>query len=259
MFLYAGKVLFALATPLTLAIVALLVAALSGSGRRNSRLFAGFAALLLFVGSSERFPTFLFQELERPYIGTSIGSASIAQAIVVSGGYLRIETNLPRPIEMGSTADRLLCAAQLYRAGKAPLILLSGGNIPFFIPAAAPPESIAARDILEQWGIPQSAILIEGGSRSTHENAEFSYRILAAHGINRILLVTSAAHMRRAAATFRKTGLTVIPFAADFVAESPTPDLVLSWIPNATSLAGSGAALKEWAGLLVYRLRGWAI
>jgi uncharacterized SAM-binding protein YcdF (DUF218 family) len=258
MFLYAGKVLSALATPLALAIVALAVAALSGSGRRVPRALAAVAGLLLFFCSSERCSSFLLRALEQPYTGTSIDSASRAQAIVVLGGYLRTETRIPRPIEVGSAADRLLCAAQLYRAGKAPLILLSGGNVPFLSSSAVPPEAVAARGILEQWGIPRSDILIEAGSRSTHENAEFSYRILAEKGITRILLVTSAYHMRRASGAFRRTGLTVIPFAADFLAESETSDLPLSLLPGAANLVGSGIAVKEWSGILAYRLRGWS-
>jgi uncharacterized SAM-binding protein YcdF (DUF218 family) len=257
MFLYAGKVLSALAAPLTLAITALAVAALSGPGRRRvSRTLAAIAGLLLFVFSSERCSNFLLRLLEQPYAGTSVDSASTAQAIVVLGGYLRVETRIPRQIEIGSTADRLLCAAQLYRARKAPLILLSGGNVPFLASSATPPE--AASGILQQWGVPQSDILIEGDSRSTRENAEFSRRILAEKGISRILLVTSAYHMRRASGTFRQAGLTVIPFAADFIAEGDTPDLPLSLLPTATSLVNSGIAIREWSGLLVYRVRGWA-
>jgi uncharacterized SAM-binding protein YcdF (DUF218 family) len=256
MFLYSEKVLSALATPLVFAIAVLLIAAISG--RRIPRALAGFTAVLLLVCSSEDCSNLLIRTLEQPYTGTSIGSASSAQAIVVLGGYLRIKTRLPRPIEIGSAADRLLGAAELYRAGKAPLILLSGGNIPFLASSTTPPEAVAASDILEEWGIPRSAILIEDRSQDTHENAEFSHSILAEKGISRILLVTSAFHMRRASGAFRQTGLTVIPFAVDFVTQSGTPDVLFSLLPNANSLAGFGLAFREWSGFLFYRLKGWA-
>lgn len=256
MFLYVGKLLSALATPIVLAIVALIIAAASGS-RRVPRAIAVLSALLLFVCSSPQFSNLLVRTLEQPYSGTDVASAPTAQAIVVSGGYLRIEMGIPRHIEIGSTADRLLCAAELYRAAKAPLILLSGGNISFLTSSDTPAEAVAARDILEQWGIPRSAILVEGQSQSTHENAEFSHRILDEHGITRILLVTSALHMRRASATFRRAGLTVSPFAADFLGQSASSDLVLSLIPSAGALVDTGSAIKEWSGYFVYRLRGW--
>ena len=203
MFLYAGKLLSALATPIVLAILSLSIAAFAGT-RRAPRLVAGFSALILFFCGSPHFSRLLIHTLEQPYSGTDVGSASTAQAIVVLGGYLRIEMGLPRHIEIGSAGDRLLCAAELYRAGKAPLILLSGGNVSFLESFAAPPEAKAASGVLEEWGIPQSAILVEGRSQSTHENAEFSKRVLVERGITRVLLVTSALHMRRASASFRR-------------------------------------------------------
>jgi uncharacterized SAM-binding protein YcdF (DUF218 family) len=222
-------------------------------------MLAAFAALILVAFGSEACSKFLLRTLEQPYIGTSINSAPSVPIIVVLGGYLRIEDSTPRPIEIASAADRLLCAAELYRAGKAPLILLSGGNVSFLSRSRTLPEAVAASRILEGWGIPQSAILIEDRSQSTHENAEFSHHVLAERGINRILLVTSAVHMRRASGSFRKTGLTVIPFAADFLAESNAPEMVLSLFPSAGGLMDSGLAIKEWSGLIVYRLRKWSI
>jgi uncharacterized SAM-binding protein YcdF (DUF218 family) len=221
-------------------------------------MLAALAALTLIAFGSGACSKFLLRTLEQPYIETSINSTPSVPIIVVLGGYLRIEDSTPRPIEIGSAADRLLCAAELYRAGKAPIILLSGGNASFLSKSGSLPEAVAASRILEEWGIPQSAILIEDRSQSTRENAEFSHRILAERGINRILLVTSAVHMRRASGSFRKTGLTVIPFAADFLAESNAPDMVLSLFPSASGLVDSGLAIKEWSGLIVYRLRGWS-
>jgi uncharacterized SAM-binding protein YcdF (DUF218 family) len=255
MFLYTGKVLSTIATPLGFAIAALVVAAFSG--RRVPRAIAALAALSLLFFSSGLCSRLLLRTLEDPYVLTSVSSASSAQAIVVLGGYLRIETRIPRPVEIGSAADRLYCAAQLYHAGKAPLILLSGGNVAFLSSPTAPSEASAASGVLEEWGIPPSAILIEGQSQNTHENAEFSHRILAERGINRILLVTSAFHMRRASASFRRTGLAVLPVAADFMAQAEGSDLPLSLLPNANALADSGLAIKEWTGLIVYRFRGW--
>jgi uncharacterized SAM-binding protein YcdF (DUF218 family) len=255
MLLYIGKLLSAIATPLDLVILALAIAVFSR--RRALRTAAALAALPVLLCGSERFSKILLRTLEEPYTGTSVGSAASAQAIVVLGGYLRFESAVPRPIEIGGAGDRLLCAAELYRAGKAPVILLSGGNVPFLSSAGVPPEAATASGILEEWGIPSSAILIEGRSGNTHENAELSYRILSEKGITRVLLVTSARHMRRASGSFRQTGLTVIPFAADFLGQSETPDLLLSLIPNASALVDSGSAIKEWSGLLVYRLRGW--
>jgi uncharacterized SAM-binding protein YcdF (DUF218 family) len=70
--------------------------------------------------------------------------------------------------------------------------------------------------LLEEWNIPSTGVQIEGGSIDTHENAIRSYQVLAPLGIRRILLVTSAMHMPRAAGAFRKAGFEVIAAPADF-------------------------------------------
>jgi hypothetical protein len=64
--------------------------------------------------------------------------------------------------------------------------------------------------LLEEWNVPSTAIQIEGGSINTHENAILSFQMLAPHSIRKILLVTSAMHMPRAAGAFRKAGFEVI-------------------------------------------------
>ena len=65
--------------------------------------------------------------------------------------------------------------------------------------------------------------------------------------------------MPRAAAAFRRTGLTVIPIPADYLTgpDNDTP-LLLRLLPTAAALSNSSLAIKEHLGLLTYRLRGWA-
>jgi uncharacterized SAM-binding protein YcdF (DUF218 family) len=111
--------------------------------------------------------------------------------------------------------------------------------------------------LLEEWNTPSTAIQIEGGSINTHENATMSYRMLAPRGIRRILLVTSAMHMPRAAGAFRKAGFEVIAVPADFQTGWDEAILLEKWLPSAKSLVDSDAALYEWLGIAIYRLRGW--
>jgi uncharacterized SAM-binding protein YcdF (DUF218 family) len=110
--------------------------------------------------------------------------------------------------------------------------------------------------MLQEWGVPASAILTEENSVNTHENATMSFKLLSARNIRRIILVTSAMHMPRAVATFRKLGFDVVPAPADFCSGWSMDGL--RWAPNANNSASTGQALREWLGLWVYRLRGWA-
>jgi uncharacterized SAM-binding protein YcdF (DUF218 family) len=111
--------------------------------------------------------------------------------------------------------------------------------------------------LLEEWNIPPTAIQIEGGSINTHENAIRSYEVLAPQGIHRILLVTSAMHMPRAAGAFRKAGFEVVAVPADFHSGWRDPDILSRWFPSADNLRDSYTALHEWLGIATYRLRGW--
>src|SRR5205085_6891262 len=87
-------------------------------------------------------------------------------------------------------------------------------------------EAEAARTVLEEWGVPESAILVETRSKNTAENGAFSRDVLATRGIQRVLLVTSAYHMPRAVAAFRRAGLQVSPSPTDIQTGWSEPDLV---------------------------------
>jgi uncharacterized SAM-binding protein YcdF (DUF218 family) len=110
--------------------------------------------------------------------------------------------------------------------------------------------------LLQEWGLPASAILTEDHSVNTHENATMSFELLSARKIRKIILVTSAIHMPRAVATFRKAGFEVVPAPADFYTGWDGDDL--SWIPSSDNLDNTESAMREWVGLWVYRQRGWA-
>ena len=156
-------------------------------------------------------------------------------------------------------SDRLLLALRLYRAGKAPLVVLSGGDNPLFSGGAPQQsETEVMRQLLMEWGIPDGAIQVEAGSINTRESALFSHRLLADRGVARIILVTSAIHMARATAVFRKAGFDVVAAPADFQTGWGALREIFRWIPEAGALVDSSQAIREWLGLGVYRLRGWA-
>ena len=132
------------------------------------------------------------------------------------------------------------------------MIVISGGNS-----EGGPAESTFMAQLLMEWGLPAEAIVTETRSRTTRENAVFTRELLQSRGISEILLVTSATHMPRAAALFRKVGLTVIPAAADYATGWGESNLLESLMPSEGAMEGTRRALREWIGLEIYRLRGW--
>lgn len=94
-------------------------------------------------------------------------------------------------------------ALALYRAGVAPVLLLSGGG------GHAVPEAKVMRGLAVDAGVPESALLIEPVSRNTQENATHAAAILGARGTTTVILVTDRYHALRARLLFRLAGVAV--------------------------------------------------
>ena len=110
-----------------------------------------------------------------------------------------------------SPANRLLTAVRLQRKLGVP-ILLSGGQV--YEDTGA--EAKIARRMLIDLGVPEEQILVETRSVNTTQNARYSAEILRAHGLTHPILVTSAFHMKRAVLNFKKQGIDVVPYPADY-------------------------------------------
>jgi uncharacterized SAM-binding protein YcdF (DUF218 family) len=177
-----------------------------------------------------------------------------ADAIVVLGGSVGMP--LPPRVypDLNDAADRVWHAARLYRAGKAPLVIASGGTMPWEDQRYR--EATVMRTLLADWGVPSDAILLEASSANTYQNATNTAALTKKHGVERVLLVTSALHMRRALATFRSAGVNAVPVATDYQV-TRTERTLLDAAPSAEALAGSTAAIREYVGYLVYAWRGW--
>ena len=112
------------------------------------------------------------------------------------------------------------------------------------------------QDVLAVMGVPPSALILEEQSKNTYDNAVNSAAILQQRGMQRILLVSSAFHMRRADALFKRQGLDVIPAPTDYQQVLITSTLPAG-IPGVKNLSRTTEALHEFVGYEVYRMRGW--
>lgn len=176
-----------------------------------------------------------------------------AQAIVVLGGNtMGGRQNWFENYAHDKTWLRTDTATNLYRAERAPLIIVSGAAFD-----GGQSEARMMTSALEQSGIPSAAIVQEDHSYTTYENALYTTKMLHKLHIDRILLVTSALHMPRAMASFQKQGIT--PIAA------PSPPQIIVpaepgfsfWAPDMHTLNASRSIIKEYLGLFVYWVRGW--
>jgi uncharacterized SAM-binding protein YcdF (DUF218 family) len=176
-----------------------------------------------------------------------------AQAIVVLGGNRRSRApeygNLDAPSY--ATLTRLQYAARLYRLSHLP-ILVSGGTAPENAGIDTESEAdIMARSLHDDFNIPTQ--WRERLSPTTAENATRSAAILKQAGVQRIILVTDAIHMPRAAASFRHTGLQVTPAATVFFSNERRT--FFDFIPSGEGMRRSNYAIHEWIGMLWYMIR----
>lgn len=171
-----------------------------------------------------------------------------ADAIVVLGGgryhgWMRRDSVDPDELK----TSRLAAGARAWLAGRAPLIILSGGGNG----DGGPSEAEIMATAIAKADIPASALALEDRSSSTGDNARLTAVLLRQRGMRKVLLVTSTVHMPRASLLFRNAGIEVIPV--------PVPEGRLGagwkerWLPSPRALWRSGRALKEYAGLLAIR------
>jgi uncharacterized SAM-binding protein YcdF (DUF218 family) len=206
----------------------------------------------LFFWSTPMFSDRIRSNLERTYLPRRVEDMETADAIVVLGGGVA-SAEYPRIYpDLNSAADRVWHAARLYKAGKAKWVILSGG-IGLRPTGETDPEANAMAVFLGDLGVPDSAVLLESESLNTLGNAKLTKRLLDEHGLKKILLVTSALHMRRAQAIFLSLKIDSIPAPTDY--ELPRA-LVSSWLPDAVALEGSALTLKEYLGLFVFEFFG---
>ena len=241
----ATAVISPLGTALLLGVAALVLGA--WRWRRLSVLAALLGLIWLWVWSMPVASLWLRGVLESRYPPLALQGVPSAQAIVVLGGGVSPPgAGRPWP-DLSAAADRVWHASRLFHAGKAPIVVMSGGADPTL---SAVSEAQSMRDFILDLGVPNAAVLLEASSRNSRENAQFAAALLRQRRIDRVLLVTSALHMRRALAHFTAQGLTVVPVATD---HSPlAAPGAAGWLPDAGALEGSGRAFKELLGQWIW-------
>jgi uncharacterized SAM-binding protein YcdF (DUF218 family) len=220
-------------------------------GKRWPRRVAALCLLVLFLWSWPPFAKLTSETLERGYTTGPADTAGCGAIVVLSGSILLPNASRPVPLMGLSTYVRCAHAAWLYHRHPLPVVA-TGGSV------EAGGVRVAAAEVMRNYLLSQGVtpIWTEEQSFSTAQNAANTVRLLRARGISRIVLVTEAYHMPRAARCFEKLGMPVVPAPCSFNTLEP-----LGWtsiFPDSRALRINEDNFHEWAGLLWYRLRGVA-
>lgn len=253
MFFVLSKTIGLLCMPLSLTLLGLLLFVCLRRRRPGAAwtcFWGGF--IILWACSCPWGADALLRPLEKPYAQSELPAR--VDAIVVLGGGLDLANSTAGHVEYNPAADRIIDGIKLARRFPEALLVFSGGTGSLFDHAHT--EAPLLRGEAISLGLSPDRILIDDRSRNTHENAVETRRLLAPTQAQAVLLVTSAFHMRRSLGCFRKVGLAVRPYAVDFRGHHSARN-PLGWIPDVSNLGESSLAVKEYVGLIMYRLQGY--
>jgi uncharacterized SAM-binding protein YcdF (DUF218 family) len=167
--------------------------------------------------------------MRRFLLGFLVGVISILAILAGVGHWLGPTDSLAKADAIvaisGDTGHRAESAVALWKQGYAPLLIFSGGS--------RDPDSVASAELMKRTavaaGVPANAIVVEGTSATTEENAKLVAELMRSQGLRSAILVTSPYHQRRAAMLFdREFGRESLSFR-NHPADDPNWDATLWW------------------------------
>lgn len=255
MFFVVSKLVGFVIQPLNL-IALLLVVGLAAALLRLRWLAALFPALALFilvVSVWTSAGSVLLEPLEDRFSRPAAPPEKV-MGIIVLGGFFEGGINLVRHgYELNNSADRIVEAAILARRYPDAEIVVTGGNGSLLL--AGEGDAVTAPRLLKALGIAPDRLRMETRSRNTYENAVFTRDMVDPKPGEKWLLVTSAFHMPRSVALFRKAGFDVVAWPADY-RTAGNEHLSLARDNAIDCLQNMTLAIREWIGLAAYRLSG---
>jgi uncharacterized SAM-binding protein YcdF (DUF218 family) len=261
MFYFFSKLISYFITPAGWLFATLLLARFGRSERQRRQWVTVSLVLFWLCGNG-----FLSNELMLAWevppqpLPTFAPTDSVRVAVVLTGGMINPQraATPTRPL-LAREADRAGQALFLYKTGVVNRIIISGGqgNLAF-MKTALVDEGQAIRQFFVLAGVRSADVVLENQSKNTHENAEFSARLLRKRfKTNRCMVVTSAWHTRRAVGCFAKAGLVVQPFPGAFLGEERTFSFGNLLLPSEKAFGDAFWVLREVIGYVAYWVAGY--
>lgn len=254
MFFILSKALLFLLSPFTWFMLCILCAFFLKNDKWRKR--CKWSALVLFILFSN---SAIFLEFSRMWEvpGTKISSVKKYDAGIVLTGMAEYNSDL-NELSIRRGADRIWQAMTLYHKGKIKKIIITGDS--GYITERGLHEAKQMKEVLVGWGIPETDIITEEISRNTHENAVETKKLIdrSYPHLEKLLLITSGMHMRRAKGCFEKAGLTCDVFSTDLYTG---PKRNYFWdqyiIPDVSTFSDWNQLNKEWVGYIAYDIIGY--
>lgn len=253
MFFILSKVLLFLLSPFIWVILVFIAGFVLKKPVLKKRSFITAFAMLLFFSNG-----FIFDQVIKwweadPVMKNELDS-NYDYAIVL-GGMASHDSSMNR-IVFHESIDRLLQTLDLYADGFVDTIVISGGSAKLLFKEKK--EATVLKDYLVDLGLEPDRIRTDPESRNTYENITNSLKLIHEPQDRKLLLVTSAFHMRRVKAILKKQGIVADTYPAHFISSIGPFNPANIVLPGAGTFVGWDMFIKEMVGLLIYKLKGYA-
>lgn len=253
-FFLASKIIWAFISPDSLIVilgVSAWIASLLKWPRISRSLLASCALFLVLIGF---FPVgeWLIAPLENRFT-TNVALPSEVDGIVVLGGAISPRmSNIWQQTEVGGGAERLTNFLYLARLYPNAQLVFTGGS--GSVTEQEFKEAEMAQILFDQLGLAERAIIYESESRNTAENARNSKQLVTPEADKNWLLITSAFHMPRSIGVFCQEQWPMQAYPVDHYSQKG--NLLRLDFSFSTNLAVLRTAIREWIGLVAYRISG---
>ncbi|MCX8021680.1 MAG: YdcF family protein [Syntrophorhabdaceae bacterium] len=247
-FIFKKIITFAIVPPGIFILVLIAAGLWTGKRLKIKALYFSLAALI-YLSSIEPVKELFLVPLEDAYKIPPMTEVKKADAYVVLGA--GVYDNAPdidgTGTLTGEATMRMLCAYRLYRVNRRPIII-SGGEV-----FGRRAEAEVAKRVLLSLGVDERDIIAEIKSKDTYENAKYVKAMADKYGMKNIVVITNAYHMRRSMMLFRKHFKDPIAYPTGYHT-SRTKYNLMSFLPQGHNMEYVGAAMKEYFGILFYRI-----
>jgi uncharacterized SAM-binding protein YcdF (DUF218 family) len=256
MFFLLAKVLgfFALPSNLLISLGLLGLVLMATRYARAGRRLAIASVILLAIAGWSPLGNALILPLEERFPPWDAARGAPTGIISVGGALDTVVSPVRGEVALNEAAERVTAIAELARRYPNARIVFTGGSGQLIYGGTTTEAELAAR-LFESFGIAKDRILLEDKSRDTDENARFTKELVQPKPGERWLIVTSAHHMPRSIGVFRAAGFSADAFPVDYRTRGAI-DLLRPFSALGDGLRRTDTAVREWVGLVVYRLIG---
>jgi uncharacterized SAM-binding protein YcdF (DUF218 family) len=253
MFFILSKVLLFLLSPFIWVIIVFILGFVFKKPKWKKRSFVCAFLMLLFFSNGFIFDQIIKWWEAEPVMMHEL-DANYDYAIVL-GGMASHDSSMNR-IVFHESIDRLLQTLDLYSRGFIDTVIISGGSARLLFKEKK--EATVLKNYLVNLGVNSERLLTDPESKNTYENITNSIKLMNEPEKQKVLLVTSAFHMRRVKAVLEKAGIQADTYPAHFISSAGPFNPATIVLPGAGTFVGWDMLIKEIVGLMVYKIKGYA-